>query len=138
MIGLDTNILARYYIEDETDGESLKQREAARRLIESGQPLMVCKTVLLELEWVMRGYYQFKPPEIAATLRHLLSLPQVHIEERGTVENALANYANGLDFADALHHAAYAGCASMASFDDRKFSRRVKRLGLSPRVFVPE
>ena len=56
MIGLDTNILARYYIEDEGDAESLKQREAARRLIEAGKPLMVSKTVLLELEWVMRGY----------------------------------------------------------------------------------
>ncbi len=57
MIGLDTNILARYYIQDEGDEEAEKQHLAACRLIESGQPLMVCKTVLLELEWVMRGYY---------------------------------------------------------------------------------
>lgn len=49
MIGLDTNILARYYIEDETDSESLIQREAARRLIESGKPLTVCKTVLFRI-----------------------------------------------------------------------------------------
>jgi predicted nucleic-acid-binding protein len=138
MIGLDTNILARYYIEDETDGESLKQREAARRLIESGGPLGVCKTVLLELEWVMRGYYRLDAEAIATVLHHLLSLPHIHIEERGHVEKALLNYAEGLDFADALHHAAYAECESMASFDDRKFSRRVKRLGLKPRVFVPE
>lgn len=50
MIGLDTNVLARYYIQDEGDAEALKQREAARRLMESGRPLMVCKTVLLALE----------------------------------------------------------------------------------------
>jgi len=43
MTGLDTNILARYYIEDVGDNESIKQREAARRLIESGSPLMVSK-----------------------------------------------------------------------------------------------
>ena len=55
MIGLDTNVLARYHIEDATDDEAEPQREAARRLIESGQPLMVSKTVLLELEWLMRG-----------------------------------------------------------------------------------
>lgn len=43
MIGLDTNILARYYIEDEGNAEATKQREAARRLIEAGEPLMACK-----------------------------------------------------------------------------------------------
>ena len=138
MIGLDTNILARYYVEDETDGESLKQREAARRLIDAGRPLMVCKTVLLEFEWVMRGYYRLGSEQIAAVLHHILSLPHIHVEERDAVEKALSNYANGLDFADALHHAAYVECESMASFDDRKFSRRVQRLGLQPRVFVPE
>ena len=53
MIGLDTNVLARYYIDDHTDAEAQRQRVAARRLIESGQPLMVCKSVILELEWVM-------------------------------------------------------------------------------------
>lgn len=56
MIGLDTNVLARYYVQDGSDGEAIKQHEAARRLIESGRPLMVCKTVLLELEWLLRGY----------------------------------------------------------------------------------
>jgi len=137
VIGLDTNILARYYIEDESDAESVKQRKAARILIEAGRPLMVCKTVLLEFEWVMRGYYRFRPDQIEAVLRHLLSLPHIHIEDRGTVEQAMSNYAEGLDFADALHHAAYAQCESMASFDDRKFSRKAKRLGLKPKVDVP-
>lgn len=43
MIGLDTNVLARYYVEDVGDAKTGLQREAARRLIESGRPLMVCK-----------------------------------------------------------------------------------------------
>ena len=63
MIGLDTNVLARYYVEEKTDAEAQRQRVAARKLIESGQPLMVCKTVILELEWLMRGYYGFAQPE---------------------------------------------------------------------------
>ncbi len=66
MIGLDTNILARYYIQDNSDQEAQKQHLVARCLIESNQPLMVCKTVILELEWVMRGYYRFEKTEIAA------------------------------------------------------------------------
>lgn len=65
MIGLDTNVLAHYYIADKADAEAARQQEAARRLIESGQPLKVCKTVALELEWVMRGYYGFAQQEVA-------------------------------------------------------------------------
>ncbi|MBI5330800.1 MAG: type II toxin-antitoxin system VapC family toxin [Betaproteobacteria bacterium] len=138
MIGLDTNILARYYIQDEADAEALVQHEAARKLMESGQPLMVCKTVLLELEWVMRGYYGFSPEEISAAFSHLLSLAHIHIEDRASVVQAFSHMAGGLDFADALHLAAYRECLEMASFDDRKFARRARRLNLSPRVFVPK
>ncbi len=137
MIGLDTNVLARYYIQDEGDEEAEKQHLAARRLIESGRPLKVCKTVLLELEWVMRGYYGFSAAEIASVLSHLLALPHVSIEDRETVRQALAHCAAGLDLADALHHASYRDCDSMASFDDRKFARRVRRMGLMPTVMIP-
>lgn len=138
MIGLDTNILARYYIQDETDGEATRQHAAARTLIESGQPLMVCKTVVLEFEWVMRGYYRFESSQVAAVLRHLLSLPQVTIEDREAVALAVAASDVGLEFTDALHHASYRDCKSMASFDDRKFARRATRVGLSPAVIVPQ
>lgn len=137
MIGLDTNVLARYYVEDRKDAEAERQRAAARRLIESGKPLMVCKTVILEFEWVMRGYYAFTQDEVVAVLRHLLALPHVSIEDRGTVEGALSHCDAGLELADALHHASYRGCESMASFDDRKFARRARKLGLAPAVVVP-
>lgn len=138
MIGLDTNVLARYYIHDAKDTEALKQRDAARRLIDSGKPLMVCKTTLLELEWLMRGYYEFSAPEIAGVLKHILALPQMKVEDREAVKLALSNNEAGLDLADALHHASYRDCESVASFDDRKFLRRARRLGLTPRVVLPE
>ncbi|MCE2950138.1 MAG: type II toxin-antitoxin system VapC family toxin [bacterium] len=137
MIGLDTNVLARYYIEDATDVEAEPQREAARRLIESGQPLMVSKTVLLELEWLMRGYYRFAVEDIRAVFGHLLELPQADIEDRAAVTQAVANLDAGLEFADALHHASYRTCSAIASFDDRKFARLARRMGLTPSVIVP-
>lgn len=136
MIGLDTNVLARYYIDDETDDQAQQQRSAARRLIESGQPLMVCKSVILELEWVMRGYYGFAPAQVASVMRHLLAQAHITVEDRESVEQALSNCGAGIDFADALHHASYRSCASVASFDDHKFARRAKKLGLSPAVVV--
>ena len=138
MIGLDTNILARYYIEDAGDAESRKQREIAYRVIEAGTPLMVCKSVLLEFEWVMRGYYDFERQQVSLVMQHLLSLAHVTIEDRDTVAQAMASYLAGLDFADAMHHASYKMCATMMTFDDRKFVRRAKRLALVPSVSVPK
>ncbi|MBN8440708.1 MAG: type II toxin-antitoxin system VapC family toxin [Thauera sp.] len=137
MIGLDTNVLARYYVEDQGDAEASHQRESARRLIESGEPLTVCKSVVLELEWVLRGYYGFATAEVSAVLQHLLSLPHVTVEDRAEVAQAISHARAGLDFADALHLASYRECESVASFDDRKFARRAKRLNLAPRIFIP-
>ena len=136
MIGLDTNVLARYYIDDAGDAQAKRQRLAARRLIESGQALMVSKTVVLELEWVMRGYYGFSQTEVASVMQHMLGLTHVKVEDRAVVEQALANSHDGVDFADALHHASYKACASVATFDDRKFARRAKKLGMAPTVTV--
>jgi predicted nucleic-acid-binding protein len=120
MIGLDTNVLARYYVDDAGDAEAKRQRLAARRLIDSGQALMVSKT----------------QPEVGSVLRHLLGLTHVTVEGREAVEQALANSEAGLDFADALHHASYRACISVATFDDRRFARRAKRLGMAPTVTV--
>lgn len=136
MIDLDANILARYYIDDAADAEAQRQRVAARRLIETGRPLMASKSVVLEFEWVMRGYYGFSPAEVASVLRHLMGLPHVTIEDRTAVEQALLNCEAGVDFADALHHASYRGWESVATFDDRRFARRARRLGLTPVVTI--
>ena len=137
MIGLDTNVLARYYVDDKADVQAQRQRLVARRLVESGQPLMVCKTVILELEWVLRGYYGFASAEVTSVFKHLLAMPQLTVEDRNAVERALSNADAGLDFADALHHASNKTCASVVSFDDRRFARRAKKLGLAPAVTLP-
>ncbi len=138
MIGLDTNVLARYYLGGhDADAATARQQQAARRLIDGDQPLLVCKTVLLELEWVMRGAYASTTAQFAGVLEHLLSSPQVTVEDRLSVEAALAGHRGGLDFADALHHASYRTCETMASFDDRKFARRAGKLRLVPAVTVP-
>lgn len=136
MIGLDTNVLARYYIDDQADAEAQRQRLAARRLVESGQPLMVSKSVILELEWVMRGYYSFNPAEVASVMKHLLEQAHITVEDRDVIEQALFNCEAGIEFADALHHASYRSCETVATFDDRKFARRAKKLGLAPAVVV--
>ena len=60
-----------------------------------------------------------------------------YVEDRGTVEQAMSHCDAGIAFADALHHASYRACTTMASFDDRKFARRARKIGLAPMVLVP-
>ena len=133
MIGLDTNVLARYYVAS-ADAAGQRQSVAARKLIESGKRLLVSKTVALELEWVLRGYYKSPPAEVQAVYAHLLSLPNVEVEDRPAVELAVAALAQGFDFADALHHASYRQCTSVATFDARSFARRAQAASWKPRV----
>jgi predicted nucleic-acid-binding protein len=138
VIGLDTNVLARYFVaEADVDPATEAQRQAARHLIESGQPLFLAKTVALELEWVLRGYYGFAAAQVDAVFSVLLGLPSLTPEDRPALEQALAGLRAGLDFADALHHASCRRCEAIASFDDRGFARRIRQLNLPPRVVVP-
>lgn len=133
MIALDTNVLARYFIAS-SDVPSQKQSMAAKKLMESGKALFVSKTVVLELEWVLRGYYKSPPEDVIAVLAHLLAMSHVDIEDRPAVELAAAALADGFDFADALHHASARQCTSMATFDDKKFARRASAKGWKPPV----
>ena len=135
MIGLDTNVLARYYVASE-DAPTQRQSLAAKALIDSGQRLFVAKTVLLELEWVLRGYYKSAPDEVQAVMNHLLGMPNLDIEDRVSLELASAALAQGFDFADALHHASCRHCTSMVTFDDKRFARRAHTAGWNPQVKV--
>ena len=138
MIGLDTNVLARYFVEEaDADSATAAQRQAARQLIESGQELFLPKTVALELEWVLRGYYGFAVESVLQVFEQLLNHTCLSVEDRPDLEQALAGLRSGLDFADALHHASCRDCEVIASFDDRGFARRIRQLNLPPPVVVP-
>ena len=139
MLALDTNVLARYYVrEADASRATLAQAEAARRVIEGGSELFVAKTVLLELEWVLRGVYGLARKDILRAIEHLLAQPGIEVEDRASVAGALANLRAGFDFADALHHASSRACAAFLSFDVRRFAKRARRMALTPPVRVPE
>lgn len=137
MIAVDTNVLARFYVDDPDDDEAGPQRLLARELIEAGVALFVPITVIVELEWVARSFYQLAPAQFARIVRHLAGLPQVTLESASRVLAAVGDHLNGLDFTDALHLRACERCDAMMSFDDRKFARRARKLGLVPEVRVP-
>jgi predicted nucleic-acid-binding protein len=135
MIGLDTNVLARYFVAA-ADESSQKQSTLARDLLESGKSLFVSKTAALELEWVLRGYYKSPVKDVTSVFQHLLAMPNVDIEDRVAVALATAALEEGFDFADALHHASCRHCTSMVTFDDKKFARRAVKNAWKPAVKV--
>ena len=131
-------MFARYFVEEpDADAASAAQRQAERQLIESGQELFMPKTVALELEWVLRGYYGLAVESVLQVFEQLLNHPSLSVEDRPDLEQALAGLRSGLDFADALHHASCRDCEVIASFDDRGFARRICQLNLPPSVVVP-
>lgn len=138
MIAVDTNILARFYCDDPEDIEARRQRPLARKVMTESPALFVPLTVVLELEWVMRGFYGAAPAEFNAAVEHLLGMPHVTVERWQVVKDALGLHLRGLDFADAVHWASSTACERMMSFDDRGFVRRARRLGLSPAVVLPK
>ncbi len=135
MIGLDTNVLARYYVGSD-DAPTQAQSVLACQLIESGKRLYVSKSVVLELEWVLRGYYKSPVSDVLTVLRHLQTLPNIELEDRQGVDMAIDALAEGFDFADALHHASYRLCSQVATFDDKKSARRAMANGWKPPVHV--
>lgn len=132
MKSVDTNILVRYYVQDEP-----RQGAIATRIMTEEPELFVGKTVVAELEWVLRGYYELTPDRIHAALAHLLRLGNVTVEQADAVETALRYYQRGIDFTDALHLASSQHCGALLTFDDKKFARRARRLALKPPVTVP-
>lgn len=138
LTALDTNVLARYYVQaEQSDAATALQCERARALLESGKPLFVATTVALELEWVLRGFYKLEANTVAKVFDHLLGMPQVQVQDRQALQSACAALAQGFDFADALHHASSRHCDVMATFDAKGFAKRADAKGWVPKVLVP-
>jgi predicted nucleic-acid-binding protein len=131
MRALDTNVLARFFIDDADDAQAAKQRPAAVAAL--GERSFVSVTVLLELEWVMRGFYELPTRDISSVLRALASIEHITVEDRDAVLAAVDGFDRGLDFADALHLARSARASGFATFDQR-LAKRAKTLALTPPV----
>lgn len=135
MKAVDTNVLARFFVDDPDDAQAVRQRPAAVAAM-SGR-VFVSVTVLLEFEWVMRGFYALPKRETVRVLRALAGIEHVVIDDRAAVLTAIDALEAGLDFADAVHLARSARCAAFVSFD-RRLAKRAKALALplAPQVEV--
>jgi predicted nucleic-acid-binding protein len=131
---LDTNILVRYYAQDDP-----RQAKIALRLLSKEPELFVPASVAIELYLVLRhtAPYRFPAGKVLEVLRHLIALPNVMIENYDVLSTAIHYCAAGIEFPDAVHLAASARCSELLTFDDRRFARRARRAGLKPAVNIP-
>jgi len=129
MRALDTNVLARFFIDDSDEVHAAKQRPAAISAISERSYVSV--TVLLEFEWVMRGFYALPKKDVLRVLRALASIEHITLEDRDAVLAALEAFDKGLEFADALHVTRSSRAASFATFD-RQLAKRAAVLRLLP------
>jgi predicted nucleic-acid-binding protein len=136
MIAVDTNVLARFYCDDPDDPQAKRQRPHARRLMLESPAVFVPLTVVLELEWLMRGFYEVTPEVFCETIEHLMGMSHVTVERWESVKDAVDLHRRGLDFADAVHWVCSASCSGFATFDDRGFVRRASSLKLAPKVVL--
>jgi predicted nucleic-acid-binding protein len=127
---VDTNVLARFFIDDQDDAEAVRQRPAAVAVMAA--PVLVTVTVLLELEWVMRGFYGLSRADSVRVLRALLGIEHVRIEDRESVSAAVDALERGMDFADALHLVRSAGADAFVTFDRRLQRRAADALPVPP------
>ena len=118
MIGLDTNVLVRYIMQDDDIQSAL-----ATRLLESltsDHPGFVPLVAVVELAWVLSWAYDLDRRQLVAAFEALLRSKEIVVEDAETVWKALRAFGNSnADFADCLieRSASVAGCERTMTFD---------------------
>ena len=120
MIGLDTNVLVRYLMQDDD-----VQSAIATRFVESltAERLgFVSLVVTVETVWVLSRAYKLTRDQVGQALEALLHSREIVIDEGADVLRALRTFQNGsADFADCLIErlADRAGCERTVTFDTK-------------------
>lgn len=117
-IGIDTNVLLRYVMQDDE-----RQSRLAAKLIESldtGNPGFISLVSLAEFYWVLDHTYKLSSDQIIIALEGLVTSDSLILEDETRVQRALDLYRNGgADFDDCLiaETASIAGCRTIFTFD---------------------
>jgi predicted nucleic-acid-binding protein len=103
MPALDTNVLVRYVVHDDS-GQLAAAKRLITRCVAEGQPLFVPVTVTLELEWVLRASFGYDKGDVLQVLSNLFSAAELTFQCERALEVALQLYREAAaDFADCVH-----------------------------------
>jgi predicted nucleic-acid-binding protein len=121
MIGLDTNVLIRYIMQDD-EKQGLQAGQIIDMAISQKSMLMVTLVVLCEIVWVLSYHYKLTRQEIITFIKHLLHAEQIEVENRQLALSALEVYQSSkADFSDCLIGLTnqFQGCTTTYTFDKK-------------------
>lgn len=119
MIGLDTNVIVRFLVQDDR-----AQAAEASRVVDGlteDDPGFLSLVTVVELHWVLRRAYKVSPARCTDLVERLLDTRELRVGQESVVRAALGVSRGGLDFADALvaDLGRVAGCDHTVTFDRR-------------------
>ena len=102
MIGLDTNIVIRYLVQDDDEQSKIANRIFEKELSRKNMG-HICLIVLCEIVWVLMRCYKQKKEKIVEVVKTLLLAESIEIDSRDAVWKALREFESGeADFSDYL------------------------------------
>ena len=125
MIGLDTNVLLRYLVQDDPT-QSPKATEIIERRGTKEDPCFVSLVSILEIVWVLGSLYKRTRGEIADHIEMILAADTLEVQNEQEVYQAVIALRNGSGtFEDALIGAlgAWWGCSETVTFDENAAKR---------------
>jgi predicted nucleic-acid-binding protein len=121
MIGLDTNILVRYLVQDDP-AQSRKVTDLIERRLTENNPGFISVVAMAETAWVLERAYGLSQGAIALAIESILQVETLIVENEQEVFTAMIALKDGRgSFADALIGAlgAKAGCSQTLTFDKK-------------------
>jgi len=118
MIGLDTNVLLRFFLQDAPDQSA--RAAALMSTFSVQEPGFVSSVTLAESAWVLERSYRRPKHEVVFFVRGLLESQQLVVENHDSVAQALQKFErSNADFADCLIERLChsAGCTRTMTFD---------------------
>lgn len=120
MIGLDTNVVIRFLIQDDPV-QCKKANQFIEKQIATGETFWICQVTLCEVFWVLEKCYKLGKKELVNVLSSLLQTRQIQIEHDVLAWQALRDYekSSKVGFPDCLIGKlnAYHECTYTYTFD---------------------
>jgi predicted nucleic-acid-binding protein len=119
MIGLDTNVLVRYLVQDDPE-QAREATELIEQRLTERDPGFISVVAMTETAWVLERAYGLAAADIATAIERILQAAELMVENEQQVFTAMMALKEGRgSFADALIGARgqRAGCEFTVTFD---------------------
>ena len=116
MIGIDTNVLLRFF----EPGDDPEQTAAARQLVRDHAPVFINPIVLAEFAWTLRRTFKLRRAAIYDRLANVVDAVEFKVAYPEAIGRAVKQYETGTaDFSDYLigELNAVFGCEATLTFD---------------------